>query len=176
VMELADRFGLPVVALVDTAGAYPGVDAEARGQAEAIARSTEACLRLRAPNIAVIIGEGGSGGAIAIATANRVYMLQHAIYSVITPEGAASILWRDSTRAQDAATAMKITATDLLNLKIIDGIVEEPLGGAHRDPDKVIDGTGEVIASALKDLAGLGRDDILKHRREKFLAIGRSIQ
>ena len=133
----------------------PGVDAEARGQAEAIARSTEACLRLGAPNIAVIIGEGGSGGAIAIATANRVYMLQHAIYSVISPEGAASILWRDSTRAQDAATAMKITATDLLNLKIIDGIVEEPLGGAHRDPDKVIDGTGEVIASALKDLAGL---------------------
>ncbi len=176
VMQLADRFNLPVVALVDTAGAYPGVDAEARGQAEAIARSTEACLRLGVPNVAVIIGEGMSGGAIAIATANRVYMLQHAIYSVISPEGAASILWRDSARAQDSATAMKITAADLANLKIVDGIIEEPLGGAHRDPDKVITRTGEVIATALADLAGLARDDILKRRREKFLAIGRSIQ
>jgi acetyl-CoA carboxylase carboxyl transferase subunit alpha len=176
VMELADRFGLPVVALVDTQGAYPGVEAEARGQAEAIARSTEACLKLHVPNVAVIIGEGGSGGAIAIATANRAYMLEHAVYSVISPEGAASILWRDTTRAQDAATAMKITATDLLNLKVIDGIVEEPLGGAHRDPDDVIDRTGEILAGSLKELAGLGRDDILKLRREKFLAIGRSIQ
>ena len=135
VMELADRFGLPVISLVDTAGAYPGVDAEERGQAEAIARSTDACLKLGVPNIAVIIGEGGSGGAIALATANRVYMLEHAVYSVISPEGAASILWRDPARAQDAATAMKITAQDMLNLKIIDGIVEEPLGGAHRDPE-----------------------------------------
>ncbi len=176
VMELADRFGLPVVSLVDTAGAYPGVGAEERGQAEAIARSTEACLRLGVPNVAAIIGEGGSGGAIALATANRVYMLEHAIYTVISPEGAASILWRDSARAQDAATAMKITATDLLNLKVIDGIVEEPLGGAHRDPDTVIERAGEVIAGALKDLAGLARDDILRQRREKFLAIGRSIQ
>jgi acetyl-CoA carboxylase carboxyl transferase subunit alpha len=176
VMELADRFNMPVLSLVDTAGAYPGVDAEARGQAEAIARSTEACLKVGVPNIATIIGEGGSGGAIAIATANRVYMLEHAIYSVISPEGAASILWRDSTRAQDAATAMKITATDLMNLKIIDGIVEEPLGGAHRDPDKVIARTGEVVASALKELAGFSREDILRLRREKFLAIGRSIQ
>jgi acetyl-CoA carboxylase carboxyl transferase subunit alpha len=176
VVELADRFAMPVISLVDTAGAYPGVDAEARGQAEAIARSTEACLKLGAPNIAVIIGEGGSGGAIAIATANRVYMLEHAIYSVISPEGAASILWRDSTRAQDAATAMKITATDLMNLKIIDGIIEEPLGGAHRDPETVIERTGEVIRAALNDLAGLGRDAILRQRREKFLAIGRSIQ
>jgi acetyl-CoA carboxylase carboxyl transferase subunit alpha len=176
VMEIADRFDMPVLSLVDTAGAYPGVDAEARGQAEAIARSTEACLKLRTPNVSVIIGEGGSGGAIALATANRVYMLEHAIYSVISPEGAASILWRDPARAQDAATAMKITATDLLNLKIIDGIVEEPLGGAHRDPDKVIDRAGDVIAAALKDLAGLGREGILKQRREKFLAIGRSIQ
>src|SRR5215203_3567880 len=131
-MEMADRFGIPVLALVDTAGAYPGIDAEARGQAEAIARSTEACLKLGTPNVSVIIGEGGSGGAIAIATANRVYMLEHSVYSVISPEGAASILWRDTARAQDAATAMKITATDLVNLKIIDGIVEEPLGGAHR--------------------------------------------
>jgi len=176
VMELADRFGMPVISLVDTAGAYPGVDAEARGQAEAIARSTEACLKLGSPNVSMIIGEGGSGGAIALATANRVYMLEHAIYSVISPEGAASILWRDSARAQDAATAMKITATDLINLKIIDGIVEEPLGGAHRDPETVIDAAGEVIASALKELAGLDRADILRVRREKFLAIGRSIQ
>jgi acetyl-CoA carboxylase carboxyl transferase subunit alpha len=176
VMEIADRFGLPIVSLIDSAGAYPGVDAEARGQAEAIARSTEACLKLGVPNLAVIIGEGMSGGAIAIATANRVYMLEHAIYSVISPEGAASILWRDKSRAQDAATAMKITAADLLSLRIIDGIVEEPLGGAQRDPDKVIDGAGEVIAAALKDLAGLDRDAILRSRREKFLAIGRSIQ
>jgi acetyl-CoA carboxylase carboxyl transferase subunit alpha len=176
VMELADRFGMPVISLVDTAGAYPGVDAEARGQAEAIARSTEACLKLGTPNVSVIIGEGGSGGAIAIAATNRVYMLEHAIYSVISPEGAASILWRDSARAQDAATAMKITATDLMNLKIIDGIVEEPLGGAHRDPETVIDATGGEIASALKELAGLDRADILRLRREKFLAIGRSIQ
>ena len=176
IMELADRFEMPVLSLIDTAGAYPGVDAEARGQAEAIARSTEACLRLGVPNVSVIIGEGGSGGAIAVATANRVYMLEHAIYSVISPEGAASILWRDSARAQDAATAMKITANDLLNLKIIDGIVEEPLGGAQRDPETVIDRTGAVIASALKDFAGLSREDILRHRREKFLAIGRSIQ
>jgi acetyl-CoA carboxylase carboxyl transferase subunit alpha len=176
VMELADRFGLPIVSLIDSAGAYPGVDAEARGQAEAIARSTEACLKLGVPNLAVIIGEGMSGGAIAIATANRVFMLEHAIYSVISPEGAASILWRDSARAQDAATAMKITAADLLNLKIIDGIVEEPLGGAHRDPDKVIDRAGDVIAGALTDLAGLDRDDILRLRREKFLAIGRAVQ
>jgi acetyl-CoA carboxylase carboxyl transferase subunit alpha len=176
VMEIADRFGLPIVALVDTAGAYPGVDAEARGQAEAIARSTEACLKLKVPNVALIIGEGGSGGAIAIATANRVYMLQHAIYSVISPEGAASILWRDSARAQDAATAMKITATDLMALKIIDGVVEEPLGGAHRDPEKVIDRAGDVIDAALKELKTLAEDDILRARREKFLAIGRAIQ
>ena len=176
IMELADRFALPVLALVDTAGAYPGVGAEERGQAEAIARSTEACLALGTPNVALIIGEGGSGGAIAIATANRVYMLEHAIYSVISPEGAASILWRDSTRAQDAATAMKITAADLLNLKIVDAIVEEPLGGAHRDPDQVIDRAGEVLAEALTDLAGLDRQEVRRMRREKFLAIGRTIQ
>jgi acetyl-CoA carboxylase carboxyl transferase subunit alpha len=176
VMELADRFGLPVISLVDTAGAYPGVEAEERGQAEAIARSTEACLRLGVPNVAVIIGEGGSGGAIALATANRVYMLEHAVYSVISPEGAASILWRDSARAQDAATAMKITAPDMLNLKIIDGIVEEPLGGAHRDPETVIVRTGDVLAEALSGLTSLKRHDVQRQRREKFLAIGRSIQ
>jgi acetyl-CoA carboxylase carboxyl transferase subunit alpha len=176
VMEMAERFGMPVLSLVDTAGAYPGVGAEERGQAEAIARSTDACMALGVPNVSVIIGEGGSGGAIAIATANRVYMLQHAIYSVISPEGAASILWRDSARAQDAATAMKITASDLLALKIIDGIIEEPLGGAHRAPDQVIDRTGEVIAEALDSLGGLDRSEIVRMRREKFLAIGRTIQ
>jgi acetyl-CoA carboxylase carboxyl transferase subunit alpha len=176
VMELADRFGLPVLALVDTAGAYPGVGAEERGQAEAIARSTEACLKLGVPNVAVIIGEGGSGGAIAIAAANRTYMLEHAVYSVISPEGAASILWRDSARAQDAATAMRITATDLLNLKVIDGIVEEPVGGAHRDPEHVIDRTGEVIAAALQELRSVDPREIIELRREKFLAMGRSIQ
>ncbi len=176
IMEIADRFGLPVLSLVDTAGAYPGVGAEERGQAEAIARSTQACLRLGVPNVTIIIGEGMSGGAIAIATANRVYMLEHAVYSVISPEGAASILWRDSTRAQDAATAMKITAADLLNLRIIDGIVAEPVGGAHRDPEHVIERTGEVISQALKELGALERQEIIAHRREKFLAIGRSIQ
>jgi acetyl-CoA carboxylase carboxyl transferase subunit alpha len=176
VMELAERFGLPVISLVDTAGAYPGVGAEERGQAEAIARSTEAGLALKVPNVAVIIGEGGSGGAIAIATANRVYMLEHAIYSVISPEGAASILWRDPARAQDAATAMKITASDLLNLKIIDGIIEEPVGGAHRAPDEIIDRTGEVVAEALQGLRGMDPAEVLRTRREKFLAIGRTIQ
>jgi acetyl-CoA carboxylase carboxyl transferase subunit alpha len=175
IMELADRFGLPVIALVDTAGAYPGVGAEERGQAEAIARSIEACLRLTVPNVAVIIGEGGSGGAIAIATANRVYMLENSIYSVISPEGAASILWRDSARAQDAATAMKITAADLLDLKVIDGIVPEPLGGAHRGPEEVVAKTGEVIAEALAELGAPTRSELHRERRDRFLAIGRSL-
>src|SRR6202043_2410783 len=133
-MEMAARFGIPVLALVDAAGAYPGIDAEERGQAEAIARSTDACLGMRVPNVAIILGEGGSGGAIAIATANRVLMLEHAIYSVISPEGAASILWRDTAKAQEAATNMKITADDLMRLSVIDEIVREPMGGAHRDP------------------------------------------
>jgi acetyl-CoA carboxylase carboxyl transferase subunit alpha len=176
IMEMAERFGLPVLSFIDTAGAYPGVGAEERGQAEAIARSTDACLKLGTPSISVIIGEGGSGGAIAIATANRVYMLEHAIYSVISPEGAASILWRDPARAQDAATAMKITASDLLALKIIDGVIEEPLGGAHRDASDVIERTGNVIAGALTELTRLPRQDVIRLRREKFLAIGRSIQ
>jgi acetyl-CoA carboxylase carboxyl transferase subunit alpha len=175
IMEMADRFGLPVIALVDTAGAYPGVGAEERGQAEAIARSIEACLRLTVPNVAIIIGEGGSGGAIAIATANRVYMLENAIYSVISPEGAASILWRDSARAQDAATAMKITASDLLDLKVIDGIVPEPLGGAHRGAEDVVAKTGEVIAEALAELGSLSRSEVHRERRERFLTIGRSL-
>ncbi|MEX0347730.1 MAG: acetyl-CoA carboxylase carboxyltransferase subunit alpha [Rhizobiaceae bacterium] len=174
IMELADRFELPVITIVDTTGAYPGIGAEERGQAEAIARSTSACLDVKSPMVSAIIGEGGSGGAIAIATANRVYMLEHAIYSVISPEGAASILWHDSTRAKDAATSMKITAQDLLDLKIIDGVIPEPLGGAHRDPANVIEATGKQIADALGELAG-SNQDMRELRREKFLAIGRSL-
>jgi acetyl-CoA carboxylase carboxyl transferase subunit alpha len=175
-MEMADRFDIPVLCLVDTAGAYPGIDAEERGQAEAIARSTEACLNLGVPNIAVILGEGGSGGAVAIATANRVLMLEHAIYSVISPEGAASILWRDTTKAQDAATNMKITAADLTAFGIIDGIVTEPIGGAHRDPAAAIASTGEAIANALAELKGLDRETVRRQRRDKFLAIGRNLE
>jgi acetyl-CoA carboxylase, carboxyl transferase, alpha subunit len=175
IMELADRFGLPVITLVDTAGAYPGVGAEERGQAEAIARSTETCLGLRVPIISVVIGEGGSGGAIAIATGNRVYMLEHAIYSVISPEGAASILWRDSTRAKEAATNMRITSEDLKAMNVIDGIIPEPVGGAHRDPDAVIARTGEVIASALKELSSVDGKKLRDDRRQKFLEIGRNL-
>jgi acetyl-CoA carboxylase carboxyl transferase subunit alpha len=174
-MELADRFGLPVLSFVDTAGAYPGIEAEERGQAEAIARSTEACLALGTPNVALVIGEGGSGGAIAIATANKVLMLEHSVYSVISPEGAASILWRDAARAQDAATAMKITAQDLLRLGVIDGIVPEPTGGAHRGRDAAIAAAGNAIASALGDLDGLDPAAIRAHRADKFQAIGRSL-
>ena len=175
IMEMADRFGLPIVTLVDTAGAYPGVGAEERGQAEAIARSTEMCLQVKVPIISVVIGEGGSGGAIAIATGNRVYMLEHAIYSVISPEGAASILWRDSTRAKEAATNMKITAEDLKSLGVIDGIIQEPTGGAHRQPEKVITETGDVIAAALASLSPLSGTEVRDERRQKFLAIGRSL-
>ncbi len=172
-MELADRFGLPVIALVDTAGAFPGVDAEERGQAEAIARSIDACLLLGAPNVAVVIGEGGSGGAIAIATANKVLMLEHAIYTVASPEAAASILWRDSSRAQDAATSMKITAQDLLKFGIIDGIIPEPVGGAHRDPTSAVEATGRAISEALKSLQNMSREALREARAEKFLAMGR---
>jgi acetyl-CoA carboxylase carboxyl transferase subunit alpha len=174
-MEMADRFDIPVIALVDTAGAYPGIEAEERGQAEAIARSTETCLAIGVPNIAVILGEGGSGGAIALATANRVLMLEHAVYSVISPEGAASILWRDSTKAQDAATNMKITAADMERFGIIDAIVAEPTGGAHRDPAAAIAAAGDAIAKALAALHGLGRDATRLQRREKFLNIGRTL-
>ncbi len=174
-MEMADRFGIPVLCLVDTAGAYPGIGAEERGQAEAIARSTEACLNLGVPNVAVILGEGGSGGAIAIATANRVLMLEHAIYSVISPEGAASILWRDTTKAQDAATNMKITAQDLDRFGIIDRIVTEPVGGAHRDPQGTIAAVGDMVAEAFRELKGLDRDAVRRQRREKFLALGRTL-
>jgi acetyl-CoA carboxylase carboxyl transferase subunit alpha len=173
-MELADRFGIPVVTFVDTAGAYPGVGAEERGQAEAIARATQMCLGIKVPMVSVIIGEGGSGGAIAIATANRVYMMEHAIYSVISPEGAASILWRDSTRAKDAAQSMKITAQDLLQLKIIDGIIQEPQGGAHRNRLEAIDAAGRTIDVALAELTASGTD-LREARRAKYLDMGRSI-
>jgi acetyl-CoA carboxylase carboxyl transferase subunit alpha len=175
-MEMADHFDIPVLALVDTAGAYPGIDAEERGQAEAIARSTEACLGLGVPNVAVILGEGGSGGAVAIATASRVLMLEHAIYSVISPEGAASILWRDTAKAQDAATNMKITAADLSQFGIIDAIIAEPVGGAHRDPAAAIAATGEAVAQALSELKGFDRETLRRQRRDKFLAIGRGLQ
>ncbi|GJD50102.1 Acetyl-coenzyme A carboxylase carboxyl transferase subunit alpha [Methylobacterium crusticola] len=174
-MDLADRFGLPVLTFVDTAGAYPGIEAEERGQAEAIARSTQACLGLGTPNVALVIGEGGSGGAIALATANTVLMLEHAIYSVISPEGAASILWRDAGRAQDAATAMKITAQDLLRLGVIDGIVPEPTGGAHRDGDAAIRSAGDALATALDALSGLDAAALRDRRAAKFLEIGRSL-
>ncbi len=175
IMELADRFGLPVIALVDTAGAYPGIDAEERGQSEAIARSTDASLALTVPNIAVVVGEGGSGGAVAIAVANRVMMLEHSIYTVVSPEGAASILYRDATRAQDTASSMKITAQDLLRFGIIDEIIREPLGGAHRAPQDAIHAAGDAIASALAEFEGMSRDEVLQHRRAKFLAIGKTL-
>ena len=174
-MAMADRFGLAVLSFVDTAGAFPGIEAEERGQAEAIARSTEACLALGAPSVALVIGEGGSGGAIALATANRVLMMEHAIYGVISPEGAASILWRDSARAQDAATAMKITAQDLLGLGVIDAIVPEPRGGAHRDPPAAIAAAGDAIAGALAEMAGLAPDAVRDQRARKFLEIGRKL-
>src|SRR6201747_1840626 len=174
-MQMADRFGIPVLSLVDTAGAYPGIGAEERGQAEAIARSTDACLSLGVPNVAVIIGEGGSGGAIAIATANRVLMLEHAIYSVISPEAASSILWRDGTKAQEAATSMKITAQDMLRFGVIDSILKEPSGGAPRDPAAIIATTGDAIAQAFNDLRGLDAAAIRQQRRQKFLDIGRKL-
>ena len=174
-METAERFGLPVISFVDTAGAYPGIDAEERGQAEAIARSTDCCLALGVPTVSVVIGEGGSGGAIAIATANVVMMLEHAIYSVISPEGAASILWRDAARAKDAAAAMKITAQDLKKLGVIDEIIPEPKGGAHRASAEAITATGEAIGRALNSLNGLSPEVLRTQRREKFLGIGRSL-
>jgi len=174
-MQMADRFGIPILSLVDTEGAYPGIGAEERGQAEAIARSTEACLELGVPNVALIIGVGGSGGAIAVATASRVLMLEHSFYSVISPEGAASILWRDTTKAQEAATSMKITAQDLSRFGIIDQIVTEPIGGAHRDPHATIAAASEAIGSAFDDLKWLDRETVRRQRREKFLAIGRTL-
>jgi acetyl-CoA carboxylase carboxyl transferase subunit alpha len=174
-MRMADRFGIPVLSLVDTEGAYPGIGAEERGQAEAIARSTECCLDLGVPNVALVIGVGGSGGAIAIATANRVLMLEHSFYSVISPEGAASILWRDTSKAQEAANSMKITAQDLARFGVIDAIVPEPVGGAHRDPKATIAAASDAIANAFDELKGLDHDTVRRQRREKFLAIGRTI-
>jgi acetyl-CoA carboxylase carboxyl transferase subunit alpha len=174
-MNMADHFAIPLLSLVDTEGAYPGIGAEERGQAEAIARSTAACLELGVPNVAVIIGVGGSGGAIAVATANRVLMLEHSFYSVISPEGAASILWRDTSKAQEAATSMKITAQDLARFGVIDKIVTEPAGGAHRDPQAAIASAGEAIAEAFRGLEGLDREAVRRDRREKFLAIGRTL-
>ena len=174
-MQLADRFDLPIISLVDTPGAFPGIDAEERGQAEAIAHSIDVCLGVGVPNVAVVVGEGGSGGAIAIASCNRVLMLEHSIYSVISPEGASSILWREAGRAEDAATNMKITAQDLLRFGIIDSIVSEPAGGAHRDPAATIESTGNAIEAALRDLAPLGREALRAARTDKFLAIGRKL-
>jgi acetyl-CoA carboxylase carboxyl transferase subunit alpha len=171
-MQLADRFGVPVVTLVDTPGAFPGVEAEERGQAEAIARSTEQCLALKVPMIAVIVGEGGSGGAVAIAAANRVLMFEHAIYSVISPEGCASILWRTGDKAAEAADAMKITAVDLHGLGVIDRVISEPLGGAQRDPDAAIGSLKGAIVEELDGCGVLGPDELLAQRRAKFLAIG----
>lgn len=173
-LALADRFGLPVITLVDTPGAYPGVGAEERGQAEAIAESIRSCLGLRAPLVSVVIGEGGSGGAIALAAANTVLMLEHAIYSVISPEGCASILWRDSNKARDAAEALRITSRDLLELSVIDTIVEEPLGGAHREPEEATSRVGNAVAEALDALRGLDGDTLRARRREKYLEMGRA--
>ncbi len=180
-MEMAERFNMPVITLVDTPGAYPGLGAEERGQAEAIATSTEKCLGLRVPIVSAIVGEGGSGGAIALAAANRVLMFQHAVYSVISPEGCASILWKDAaakgeSKAKDAAEAMKISAQELLKLGIIDGIVEEPLGGAHRDPAVAIERLGDAIEAEIHDLEDLSPETLKAMRREKFLAIGRTLR
>lgn len=171
-MKLADQFGVPIVTLVDTPGAFPGVQAEERGQAEAIARSTEECLSLGVPMIAVIVGEGGSGGAVAIATANRVLMFEHAVYSVISPEGCASILWRTADKAADAAEAMKITAADLHGLGVVDRIIPEPLGGAHRDPDAAIGALKGAIIEELNGCSELGPKELRAQRRAKYLAIG----
>ena len=172
-LELAGRFKLPVLTFVDTAGAFPGIEAEARGQAEAIARSVEACLEAPVPIVATIIGEGGSGGAIALATGDRVLMLEHAIYSVISPEGCASILWRDAAQASLAAEALRLTAEDLRTLRLVDTVVAEPLGGAHRDPMGAVAMAGDAIRLALRALDGLDGPTLLARRREKFLAMGR---
>jgi len=172
-MRLAERFSLPLLTLIDTPGAYPGVGAEERGQAEAIARSIETCLDLRIPVISAIIGEGGSGGAIALAVANKVLMLEHATYSVITPEGCAAILWRDSAHAQDAANALKMTAQDLHGMGVIDDIIEEPVGGAHRSPEAAITALGDALEKALGDLSSLSGNELRAKRREKFLEMGK---
>ncbi|MBC9247858.1 acetyl-CoA carboxylase carboxyltransferase subunit alpha [Paracoccus sp. 11-3] len=171
-MDIANRFGLPVITLVDTPGAYPGKGAEERGQSEAIARCTEKCLQIGVPLVSVIIGEGGSGGAVAFATANRIAMLEHSIYSVISPEGCASILWKDAERMREAAEALRLTAQDLKKLNVIDGIIPEPMGGAQRDPQAAIQAVGKEIAAMLGELQGKKRADLIKDRREKFLNMG----
>jgi acetyl-CoA carboxylase carboxyl transferase subunit alpha len=172
-IELAGRFGLPILSFIDTAGAFPGIDAEARGQAEAVARSIEACLEAPVPLVAAIIGEGGSGGAVALAAGDRVLMLEHAIYSVISPEGCASILWRDAAQAATAAEALRLTADDLKRLRVVDDVVPEPLGGAHRDPATTIRAVGDAVAAALKVLLPLDSVTLKAQRREKFLEMGR---
>jgi acetyl-CoA carboxylase carboxyl transferase subunit alpha len=172
-MKLADHYGLPIITLVDTAGAYPGIDAEERGQSEAIARSIEVCLSVKVPLITIVIGEGGSGGAIAIAAANRILMLEHAIYSVISPEGCASILWRSADKKQEAAEAQKLTAQDLLKLKVIDGIIKEPLGGAHRDHKEAIKRLGDTLEKELEKLLTVSPQDLMSQRQKKFLDMGR---
>lgn len=172
-MQLADKFNMPVLAFVDTSGAFPGVEAEARGQAEAIASSIQQCLRVKAPIISVVIGEGGSGGAIALATANRVLMLEHSIYSVISPEGCASILWRSADKVKEATEALKLTAQDLRKLGVIDEIIAEPLGGAHRDPLAAIERVGDAILKHLKELLPLSGEELKKRRTDKFLRMGR---
>jgi acetyl-CoA carboxylase carboxyl transferase subunit alpha len=171
-MDMAHRFGLPVVTLVDTPGAYPGKGAEERGQAEAIARSTQKCLEVGVPLISIVIGEGGSGGAVAFATANRVAMLEHSVYSVISPEGCASILWKDAEKMREAAEALRLTAQDLLKLGVIDRIIKEPLGGAQRDPKATIDAVGKGLEAMLKDLSGKKPEALIRDRRQKFLDMG----
>lgn len=174
-IAMAEQFQLPIITLVDTAGAYPGRGAEERGQSEAIAKSIESCLRARVPIISIVIGEGGSGGAIAIAAANKVYMLEHSVYSVISPEGCASILWRSAEHAQDAAAALKLTAQDLLGFKLIDGIIDEPVGGAHRFRKETIANVGKTIKEALETYNEWDKDEIVQQRRAKFLAYGRDL-
>ena len=172
-LELADKFNIPVISFIDTPGAYPGVGAEERGQAEAIARSIESCMKLGVPNISIIIGEGGSGGAIALASSNKIIMLEHAIYSVISPEGCAAILWKDPKKTLEASQAMKLTSKDLLDLKIIDEIIKEPIGGAHREIAQIKNSIKTSIRNNLKFFRDMSRDDIISHRKNKFLSIGR---
>ncbi len=172
-MEMADKFNIPIVTLVDTPGAYPGKGAEERGQSEAIARSTEKCLQVGVPVISVIIGEGGSGGAVALATANKLAMLEHSVYSVITPEGCASILWKNADKMREAAGALRLTAGDLLQLGVVDRSISEPLGGAHRGAGQAIEAVGNAIAEMLKEVSGLSRDEVIKARRQKFMELGK---
>tara|TARA_Y100000741_G_scaffold16585_1_gene12737 strand:+ start:580 stop:1686 length:1107 start_codon:yes stop_codon:yes gene_type:complete len=173
-MKLADKFNIPIISFIDTPGAYPGVGAEERGQAEAIAKSIECCMQLKVPTISVVIGEGGSGGAIALASSNKVLMLQNAIYSVISPEGCATILWRDPKKTLEAAEAMKLSSKDLLELKVIDEIISEPLGGAHRDKDLILNNVRNSIINNLNEFSSMSKEEVLNHRKNKFLSIGRS--